>query len=111
MSPVAFKGQKHATYDADGTLRLDPLARQILATRLMLQAPQGLTPKQIANVARDLDRRIRGLPPGAFMALDALRLLADQGNSTAAWLLELESKKLGLTQPFASYVRDGRNRL
>lgn len=86
-------------------LQLTERQRRALSTRLMLQAPRGLTTKQIANVARDLDRRVRGLPPGAFMALDALRLLADGGNDFAAYLLELESEKLGLTQPFRVYAR------
>lgn len=110
MSPT-HELERHVEFDVDGAMRLDPFARAVLANRLMLQAPEGLTPRQIKNVANDLDRRIRGLPPGAFMALDALRLLADQGNSFATYMLELESKKLGLTEPFASYVRDGRRRL
>lgn len=66
----------------------------------MLQAPTGLTEKQIKAIAKDLDSRIEGLPPGAFMALDSLRLLADQGNSFAGWLFDHESEKLGLTRPF-----------
>jgi hypothetical protein len=74
----------------------------------MLQAPVGLTPRQIANVARDLDRRVLGLPPGAFMALDALRLLADGGNQMAQALLLDESEALGLTVPFRSYVKQAR---
>lgn len=73
--------------------------RQLLSNRLMLQAPAGLTARQIRNVANDLDRRIKGLPPGAFMALDALRLLADGGNDLAAYLLEFETERLGLTSP------------
>lgn len=110
MSPI-HEQERHVEFDADGAMRLDPAARAVLATRLMLQAPEGLTPKQIKNVADDLDRRIRGLPPGAFMALDSLRLLADQGNSFATYLLEYESKRLGLTEPFVTYVREGRRRL
>lgn len=81
-------------------LTLTERQRRQMSTRLMLQAPQGLTTKQIANVARDLDRRITGLPPGAFMALDALRLLADAGNTIAADLFDYESRRLGLTRPF-----------
>ena len=92
-------------YGMDGVLRLNLQQRRMLATRIMLQAPKGLTPKQIANVARDLDSRIQGLPPGAFMALDALRLLAEQGNGFAEDLLEIESRDLGLTRPFASYLK------
>jgi len=80
-------------------LQLTEQQRRQLSTRLMLQMPKDLTPRQIANIARDLDRRIKGLPPGAFMALDALRLLADGGNEVAAYLFEIESEKLGLTRP------------
>lgn len=84
-------------------LTLTEQQRRMLSTRLMLQAPAGLTPKQIANVARDLDSRVRGLPPGAFMALDALRLLADAGNRVADYLFDQESERLGLTRPFHTY--------
>lgn len=83
--------------------RLPPEAVRAFSSRLMLQAPRDLTPRQIKNVADDLDRRIRGLPPGAFMALDSLRLLADQGNKIAEHLYELETRRLGLTSVFASY--------
>lgn len=76
--------------------------RRLLSTRLMLQAPKGLTPRQIKNIADDLDRRVKGLPPGAFMALDALRLLADGGNKVADTLFDSECAKLGLTRPFQS---------
>ena len=88
---------------ATAGLRLTPQQAQQLSTRLMLQAPKHLTPRQIKAVADDLDRRIRGLPPGAFMALDALRLLADGGNAVAEFLFDHESKELGLTRPFSSY--------
>lgn len=77
--------------------------RRQLSTRLMLQAPRDLTPRQITNIARDLDRRVKGLPPGAFMALDALRLLADAGNLVADTLFDMESERLGLTRPLTSY--------
>lgn len=83
---------------ARGLVLTDLQARQ-LSTRLMLQMPRNLTPRQIANIARDLDRRVRGLPPGAFMALDSLRLLAEGGNQLAADMFDMESEKLGLTRP------------
>jgi len=85
-----------------GGLVLTAQQARMLSTRLMLQAPTNLSPRQIAAVAADLDSRIKGLPPGAFMALDALRLLADAGNEVAAWLFDHESAKLGLTRPFQS---------
>jgi len=75
-----------------------------LSTRLMPVTPAtlGISEKQRRAIQRELDGRIKGLPPGAFMALDSLRLLADQGNVTAAYLFDLESAKLGLTRPFQS---------
>jgi hypothetical protein len=86
-------------------LELTPRQAWQLSTRLMLQAPPDLTPRQIKHVADDLDRRIRGLPPGAFMALDALRLLADGGNELAAAMFSDECRKLGLTTPLRSFPR------
>lgn len=84
-------------------LQLTETQRRQLSTRLMLQAPRDLTPRQVKAVADDLDRRISGLPPGAFMALDALRLLADAGNAVAADLFDHQSRALGLTRPLTSY--------
>lgn len=85
--------------------RLPEHVRRAFSSRLMLQAPAGLSPEQIAKVARDLDGRVDGLEQGAFMALDALRLLADQGNQIAADLFDAASIDLGLTRPFSSYRR------
>lgn len=74
------------------------------STRLMLQRPDffGVPEKERVKMAAELDRRVKGLPPGAFMALDALRLLADQGNVTAAFLFDRECEALGLTRPKTS---------
>lgn len=77
--------------------------RKQLATRLMLQHPRDLSPAQVAAVRKDLDSRIKGLEPGTFMALDALRLLAEQGNTVAADLFMDESDRLGLTQRTYSF--------
>ncbi len=71
----------------------------------MLQAPADLTARQIAAVRRDLERVVDGLPGDVFMTLDALRLLADQGNQLAADVFDHESRRLGLTRPLVSYRR------
>lgn len=86
-------------------LTLTEAQRQALSTRLMLQAPgpTRITVRQLAAIRADLDSRIAGLPPGAFMALDALRLLADQGNEVAKYLFDSESERLGLTRPFITF--------
>lgn len=73
------------------------------STRLMpKKVAIDMPERQRRAIQRELDNRVKGLPPGAFMALDALRLLADQGNVTAAYLFDLESAKLGLTRPYTS---------
>lgn len=83
--------------------RLHEHVRRAFSSRLMLQAPAGLSPEQIAKLARELDSVIDGLDQGAFMALDAMRLLADQGNEIAKDLFDAMSIDLGLTRPFHSY--------
>lgn len=85
--------------------RLPEHVRRAFSSRLMLQAPTNLTPRQIAAIRQDLDSRIDGLEQGAFMALDALRLLAEQGNEFAKFIFDRESARLGLTRPFHSYRR------
>ena len=84
---------------------LPEYARRAFSSRLMLQAPHDASPRELAAIRRDLDSRVRGLPQGAFMALDALRLLADQGNAVAADLFDSESRRLGLVRPVTSYRR------
>lgn len=83
--------------------RLTEAQRRALSTRLMLQAPRDVSPKLMMRIRMDLDSRVRGLPPGAFMALDGLRLLAEQGNIVARDLFDNESRRLGLTRPFSVY--------
>lgn len=70
--------------------------RQHLATRLMAQAPRGLSIRAIAQTRRLYDRAIAGLPGDVVMALDSLALLAEQGNEVAKVMLEDECKRLGI---------------
>lgn len=86
-------------------LELNEGQRRVLSNKLMLQAPAGIPPSRLAAVRRDLDRRVMGLPGDVFMALDALRLLADQGSAIAADLFDSECKRLGLTRPHFSAPR------
>lgn len=86
-------------------LELKEHQRRAFSTRLMLQLPPTASPREIARVRADMDRVIHGLPGDVFMALDALRLLADQGNTIAADLFDSESKRLGLTRPMFSVRR------
>lgn len=71
--------------------------RRVLSNKLMLQAPKDLAPSQLARIRRDLDHVVNGLPGDVFMSLDALRLLAEQGNDVAARLFFHECQRLGLT--------------
>lgn len=77
--------------------------RRQLSTRLLLQLPGDATPEEIARVRREMDRVVMGLPGDVFMALDALRLLAEQGSEIAKLLFDAESERLGLTRPMHSY--------
>lgn len=86
-------------------LELNEGQRRILSNKLMLQVPVGIPLAEMASVRRDLDRRVLGLPGDVFMALDALRLLADQGSAIAADLFDSECKRLGLTRPHFSAPR------
>lgn len=86
-------------------LELTERQRQQLSTKLMLQLPAGVPPRELAAVRRDMDRVVKGLPGDVFMALDALRLLADQGSAIAADLFDSECRRLGLTRPLFSYRR------
>jgi hypothetical protein len=70
--------------------------RQHLQTRLMAQAPTGLPPAELARTRRYFDKAIRGLPGDVVMSLDALALLAEQGNNVAKRLLEDECKRMGI---------------
>lgn len=69
----------------------------------MLQAPRGLTARQIAAARRDLDRMVRGLPGDVVLTLASLDLLAEQGNEIAARLFAREVERLGLTKVFYSF--------
>lgn len=86
-------------------LTLNEGQRRLLSNKLMLQLPTGIGPRELASVRRDMDRVISGLPGDVFMALDALRLLADQGNVIAADLFDSECRRLGLTRPSFSFGR------
>jgi hypothetical protein len=79
--------------------------RRTLSRVLMVQAPVGLTEKQLRQARREINRSVNGLPGDVFMALDALRMLADQGNTVAKDLFEQESNRLGLTRPLHSFRR------
>lgn len=80
------------------SLTLTPHQRAHLANRIMLQSPVDVSPAEIAAHQRGLDRSLNGIPGDILFALDALRLLADQGNVVARDLFQMEIERMGLTQ-------------
>lgn len=81
-------------------LHLTPEQRRALSTRVMLQAPGAdTTPEMRTMTARLVEQRLNGIPGDILFTLDALRLLADQGNQTAGAVLDYEINRLGLTRP------------
>lgn len=85
--------------DARLGLQLTPHQRVHLQSRLMLRGPAHATPAEIAAHQRTVAGFLNGLPGDVLFALDALRLLADQGNEVAAYMLDRETERLGLTRP------------
>jgi len=82
-----------------GGFYLTPHQRAHLQTRLMLQGPANATPTEIAAHQRTIEGFLNGLPGDVLFTLDSLRLLADQGNEVAEYLLDRETQRLGLTRP------------
>lgn len=80
------------------SLTLTPHQRLHLANRIMLQGPGDASPGEIAAHQRGLSRMLNGIPGDVLFALDALRLLADQGNVVARDLFQSEIERMGLTQ-------------
>jgi hypothetical protein len=79
-------------------LTLTPHQRLHLQNRIMLQSPKEASPAEIAAHQRGLERSLNGIPGDVLFALDALRLLADQGNVVARDLFQMEIERMGLTQ-------------
>lgn len=79
-------------------LKLTEHARLHIASRLMLQAPTTATPAQLAEFRRFLDQKFNGIPGDVLITLDAIRLLADQGNLVARDLFDSEVERLGMTR-------------
>jgi hypothetical protein len=78
--------------------------RQALSSRLIVQPPPSAAAvERHADIARQR-KRIEGLPIDVLEALEALRLLAEQGNLVARELYSIERERLGIDRPlhFAS---------
>jgi len=77
-------------------LELTESQRLALQTRLIVQKPP---PGMTLDIVR-----INGLPSDVLFALEALRLLAEQGNQVAAYMYDDERKKLGIATPTRSWA-------
>lgn len=90
-----------------GGLTLTPHQRMHLANRVMLQGPKNLSEAQLAEWRRDLEKKFDGIPGDVLFTLDAIRLLAEQGNTYAVWLFDYESERLGFTRK-STFAAGGR---
>jgi len=90
-------------------LTLTPHQKAHLANRLMLQGTLGASPAAIAAHRRSIERNLNGIPGDVLFALDALRLLADQGNIVAKDLFDSEVERMGLnsTGPTSYFGANG----
>lgn len=79
-------------------MTLSPEHRKLIETRLMVQ-----TPSSDPTILRATKRKIEGLGQDQLMALEALDLLAEQGNEVAKFLLVQERKNLGIDRRHYSF--------
>lgn len=75
-----------------------PEQRAALSNRLMIQPPENAADVREFERMRQR-RRIEGLPLDVLLTLESLKLLAEQGNRTAAALYASERIRLGIDRP------------
>jgi len=78
-------------------LTLTEAQRRALSTRIMLQMPREVGRDDAKFIARLVEKTLNGIPGDVLFTLDAIRLLADQGNVVAQELFEMEIERLGFT--------------
>lgn len=80
-------------------LVLDEGNRKRIANRLMLQPPRDAADvREFAKMSKEIER-VSGFPADVLLTLENLVLLAEQGNSMAAFMYTMEAKRLGITNP------------
>lgn len=89
-----------------GGLRLTPHQLAHLRTRLMVQPPGPDNMPESMEAITERSRRITGIPPDVLLTLEAIHLLAEQGNIAARWLYEQERIRLGIDRPSYHYRRE-----
>ena len=80
-------------------LHFTPEQRRALSNRLIVQPPPSLDAVAQHRLIADQRRRIEGLPIDVLETLEAIRLLAEQGNRVAKELYEEERERLGIDRP------------
>jgi len=73
--------------------------RARLSTRLMVQPPSALVDVQSYGRWKAAVKRVNGLPVDVLMVLEALVMLAEQGNEVAAELYYDSCTEFGITFP------------
>lgn len=73
--------------------------RKALSKRLLVQPPPSLDAVRQHRLIHDQLKRIEGLPIDVLETLEAIRLLAEQGNEVAKDLYDTEREKLGIDRP------------
>jgi hypothetical protein len=86
------------TAEDHGGLRLTRHQLEHLRTRLQVQPPGPDTNNGIAEMM-ERGKRLQGIPGDVLFTLEAIRLLAEQGNAVAAELYQSERIKLGIDRP------------
>lgn len=71
--------------------------RRALSTRLMPQPPLDVPPVELARMRAAMRRRIEGIEAGDLVRLEALLLLAEQGNELAKRLYTASCEHFDIT--------------
>lgn len=89
-----------------GGLRLTPHQLAHLQTRIMVQPPKDGEPPESIDAITERSRRVTGIPADVLFTLEAIHLLAEQGNAAAKALYEQERLRLGIDRPAYHYRRE-----
>lgn len=76
-----------------------PEQQRALSTRLIVQPPPTMSAIEAHQDLARQRKTIEGLPIDVLETLEAIRLLAEQGNQVAKELYEVEREKLGIDKP------------
>jgi len=80
-------------------LHFSEAERRALSTRLLVQPPASMREVERHQELARQRGRIEGIPIDVLETLDAIRMLAEQGNQVAKELYMVEREKLGIDLP------------